>query len=168
MVFGALATVYHHPFNFDSNKGENLNRLDPRIHIQMRCMLEEGCLFLCLVSSEVIILIGWLIAPLRSVSMVWEGWSRWDVVIETDNTHTHRTVQTTVSTQHNTTEPTSSSSPDKIKNANANANKVIQFHLVLRPQQNILKTNLYLHNTLHESWAIQSLEMMLLEGCYYF
>lgn len=113
MVFGALANVYHYPFHFDFKKAENLNGLNPRIQIQMHCMLEESCLFLCLVSSEVIILIGWLIAPLRSVSMVWEGWSRWDVVIETDNTHT--TPQTTVSTQYNTTEPTSSSSPDKIK-----------------------------------------------------
>lgn len=110
--------------------------MDPWLQIQRCCMLEEGCLFLCLVSSEVIILIGWLIAPLRSVSMVWEGWSGLDVVKETDNT---------VSTQHNGTYIKKQSGSGQ--NANANSFNFT----VLRPQQNTPKNNLYWSNTLHDS-----------------
>lgn len=115
------------------------------------CMLEEGCLFLCLVSSEVIILIGWLIAPLRSVSMVWEGWSGLDVVIETDNT---------VSTQHNGTYIKKQSGSGQ--NANANS---FNFN-VLGPQQNTPKNNLYWSNTFPANKMIQSLEMMLPVHCF--
>lgn len=114
-------------------------------------MLEEGCLFLCLVSSEVIILIGWLIASLRSVSMVWEGWSGLDVVIETDNT---------VSNQHNGTYIKKQSGSGQNANANSfNFNVLDQYRLFF----GVFCCG---PNTFPANKTIQSLEMMLPVHCF--
>ncbi len=80
-IFRALATLSHCSSNFLVNKEDIQMDWIHEYKYKRRCMSEEGCLFLGLVSSEVIILIGWLIAPLRNVSMVWEGWNGWDMEI---------------------------------------------------------------------------------------